>query len=358
MPWLEYVLFGNSALSWLLAVGLTALTLAALFILKRTALQRLRRFAARTATKVDDLVVEVLGSTRGFILLGAAIYVGTSLLSIPEPTARILDRVFVVLLFLQGALWGNATIGFSRNRIATPGDGPDPATASAIRAMIFVARLLLWGITTLLVLDNLGVNITGLVAGLGIGGIAVALALQNILGDLFASLSILLDKPFVVGDFVVVDAHLGTIENIGLKTTRLRSLSGEQIVISNADLLSSRIRNFKRMAERRVVTSIGVTYQTPPPKLATAAAIIRESIREQDGTRLDRVHFKDFGASALDFEAVYYVLDPDYNHFMDVQQAINLRIFERFAQENIDFAYPTQTVFVQESIPSNPRQGE
>jgi small-conductance mechanosensitive channel len=358
MPWLEYIFFGNTAFTWLLSGGLTALTLAALFVLKRYVLQRLRRLAASTATTFDDLFVEVLAGTRSFTMLAAALYLGASLLSLPDQTARILSRAFVVLLFLQGALWGNAAIGFSRNILAARRDGQDPAGAAAFGAMTFVARLLLWGLAALLVLDNLGVNITGLVAGLGIGGIAVALALQNILGDLFASLSILLDKPFVVGDFVVVDAHLGTIEHIGLKTTRVRSLSGEQIVISNADLLSSRIRNFKRMTERRVVLSIGVTYQTSPPKLATAAAIIRESIGEQEGTRLDRVHFKEFGASALCFEAVYFVLDPDYNHFMDVQQAVNLRIFERFAEEKIEFAYPTQTLFVQESAHDGTNHGE
>jgi small-conductance mechanosensitive channel len=351
MNWLEHVFLGNTILTWALAAGLAAATLAALFILRSVVVRRLRRLAATTATHLDDLIVEVLGSTRTFTMLAAALYVGAALLSLPPHTARILGQVFVALLFLQGALWGNAAIGFSQKKITLRGDGTDPAASSALRAMTFVARVLLWGLVLLLVLDNLGVNITGLVAGLGIGGIAVALALQNILGDLFASLSILLDKPFVVGDFVIVDSYLGTIENIGLKTTRLRSLSGEQIVISNADLLSSRIRNFKRMAERRVVFSVGVTYQTGPQKLATANSIIRESIQAQEGTRLDRVHFKDFGASSLNFEAVYYVLDPDYNRFMDTQQAVNLRIFERFAQEKIEFAYPTQTIFIEENGP-------
>jgi small-conductance mechanosensitive channel len=354
MQWIEYTFLGNTILNWALSLGVAAFTLAALFLVKSVVVRRLRRFAESTATRLDDFFVQVLDDTRAFSLIAVALYTGSSLLSLSDPTARILDRAFVVLLFLQGAFWGNAAISFSGRNIVLRGEGPDTAATSAIRAMTFAARLLLWGLVTLLALDNLGVNITGLVAGLGIGGIAVALALQNVLGDLFASLSILLDKPFVVGDFVVVDAYLGTIENIGLKTTRLRSLSGEQIVISNADLLASRIRNFKRMAERRVLFSVGLTYQTSRGKLAAANEIIRESIREQEGTRLDRVHFKDFGPSALNFEAVYYVLDPDYNRFMDVQQAINLRIFERFTQEHIDFAYPTQTVFIQQDFHADP----
>ena len=175
---------------------------------------------------------------------------------------------------------------------------------------------------------------------------AVALAVQNILGDLFASLSIVLDKPFVLGDFLIVDEHLGTVEYIGLKSTRLRSLWGEQIVFSNADLLKSRLRNFGRMFERRIVFPVGVTYQTPRDKLEAIPGIIREAIQAQEKTRFDRSHFKEFGDFSINFESVYYVLVPDYNLYMDIQQAINLQIHKRFEEEGIEFAYPTQTLFV------------
>ena len=210
-----------------------------------------------------------------------------------------------------------------------------------------MARLILWVIVLLLVLDNLGVNITGLVAGLGIGGIAVALALQNILGDLFASLSIVLDKPFVIGDFVVVDTLSGTVEHIGLKTTRIRSLSGEQLIFSNNDLLKSRIRNYKRMSERRIVFSFGVVYQTPLEKLKAVKEIVGDIIEKVENARFDRVHFKEYGDSALNFEVVYFVSTPDFNIYMDVQEVINLEIFRRFQEEGIEFAYPTSTVYVQ-----------
>lgn len=223
----------------------------------------------------------------------------------------------------------------------------DTSSATTITFLGLCARLILWLIVLLLILDNLGVNITGLVAGLGIGGIAVALAVQNILGDLLASLSIVLDKPFVIGDFVVVDSLSGTIEHVGLKTTRIRSLSGEQLIFSNNDLLKSRIRNYKRMQERRIVFSFGVVYQTPLEKLKIIKKIVTDIITAQENARLDRVHFKEYGDSSLNFEIVYFIAKPDFGLYMDVQEAINLEIFRRFQEESIEFAYPTQTLYIQ-----------
>jgi small-conductance mechanosensitive channel len=204
-----------------------------------------------------------------------------------------------------------------------------------------------------LALDNLGIEVTALIAGLGIGGIAVALATQNILGDLFASLLIVLDKPFVLGDFIVVGDFVGHVEKIGLKTTRLRSLSGEQLVVSNNDLLQSRLRNFKRMIERRVLFTVGVTYDTPLEKLAAVPGMIREIIESQPDVRFDRSHFKEFGSYSLNFETVYFVLSPEFGRYMDRQQAINLAIYDRFAQNEIKFAYPTQTLFLEQPTPAS-----
>jgi small-conductance mechanosensitive channel len=186
--------------------------------------------------------------------------------------------------------------------------------------------------------------VTALMAGLGVGGIAVALAIQSVLGDLFASLSIALDKPFVIGDFVIVGDFMGTVERVGLKTTRIRSLSGEQLVFSNSDLLSSRIRNYKRMEERRVPFVVGVTYQTPAAELEAIPGVVRDIIESTDSTRFDRAHFKGFGDSAYLFEFVYYVLSADYAVFMDIQQAINLGIVRQFAERGIEIAYPTRTL--------------
>jgi small-conductance mechanosensitive channel len=211
-------------------------------------------------------------------------------------------------------------------------------------ALTFLGRLVLWSVLLLVALDNVGVDINALITGLGIGGIAVALAAQNILGDLFASLSIMFDKPFVLGDFIVVGDLMGTVEKIGMKTTRVRALSGEQLIFSNNDLLSSRIRNLKRMQERRVVFTVGVTYQTPADKLERIPAMIREIIQAQQGTRFDRSHFLNWGDSALLIETVYWVQSPEFQVYADIHQQVNLAIYRRFENEGIEFAYPTRTV--------------
>jgi small-conductance mechanosensitive channel len=216
----------------------------------------------------------------------------------------------------------------------------------SLKVLSVALRLALWSVIVLLALQNLGVDVTALVATLGVGGVAVALAAQGILGDVFASIFMVIDKPFVLGDFLIVGDFLGSVEDIGMRTTRIRSLSGEQLIFSNNDLLRTRIRNYGRMYERRVVFSLGVTYQTPRTKLEAIPGIIREAIEAQDKTRFDRAHFQKYGDFALVFESVYYVLEPDYTLYMDIQQAINLRVHRRFEEEGIEFAYPTQTLFV------------
>jgi len=213
--------------------------------------------------------------------------------------------------------------------------------------MGFLAKAAVWSVFLLLILQNLGVQITALLAGVSVGGIAVALAVQNVLGDLFSSLSIVLDKPFVVGDFIIVGDSMGTVEHVGLKSTRVRSLSGEQLVFANSDLLTSRIRNFKRMQERRAVFTFGVTYDTPPEKLEIIPDTVRRLIEEEEQTRFDRCHFKGFGDFALTFETVFYILVPDYNVYMDIQQSINLKLSRFFAETGIEFAFPTQTIHLQ-----------
>lgn len=222
----------------------------------------------------------------------------------------------------------------------------DAASATTLNAVAFLGKIALWTVALLLALDNLGVDITALVTGLGIAGIAVALALQNILSDLFASIAIVVDKPFLVGDYIVVGEMRGTVQRIGLKTTRIRSLTGEQVVIANSELLRQRIHNFKQMQERRATFSFGVVYETPLDKLAAIPAMVRAAVEAQPHTRFDRAHFKEYGEYALVFEVVYWMLRPDYDLYMDTQQAINLELYRRFAAEGIRFAYPTHTVYV------------
>jgi small-conductance mechanosensitive channel len=301
----------------------------------------------KTRTEVDDWVAEVAAQTRRWFWLILALYVGALALTLPENVRGWTRAVAVITLLLQVAIWGNEVIALWFARYEKAHLDKDASRVTTLHAASFIARTILYAIVILLALDNIpGVQVTTLIASLGIGGIAVALAVQNILADLFASLTIALDQPFVIGDFIIVGDYMGTVEHIGLKTTRLRSLSGEQLVFSNTDLLDSRIRNYKRMADRRVAFSIGVTYETPYDKLQAIPAILEEIIGAQPQVRFDRAHFSNYGDSSLNFEIVYYVLDPDYNLFMDIQQAINLALYQRFEQEGIEFAYPTQRLYI------------
>jgi small-conductance mechanosensitive channel len=358
MNTLNDVYLGNTIQAWLVALGITLGCVALLSLLRKIVATRLTAFAAKTATDLDDLVAELLRKTRFFFLFAVSLFAGSFALSLSPQAERLLRSIVVIAFLLQSAIWGNSIISFWLTRTLKHKVQEDASGATTISGLGYVSRVMLWTVILLLALDNLGVNITALVAGLGVGGVAVALALQSVLGDLFASLSIVLDKPFVIGDFVIVDDYLGTIEHIGLKTTRIRSLSGEQIVFSNSDLLRSRIRNYKRMFERRVVFTVGVTYQTPYDKVAHIPILIRQIIETQRLTRFDRAHFKEYGDSALVYEAVYYVKTPDYNSYMDIQQAINLELFRKFENLKIEFAFPTRTVFINQETGVSGQSGE
>ncbi|MFQ5679249.1 MAG: mechanosensitive ion channel family protein [Gemmatimonadota bacterium] len=346
MTVLERTFYGNTLEAWLVAAAFFAGVLVALWLVDRIVTSRLTKLAKRTRTGLDDLVAHVLGTTKVLLFLFLALYFASLRLSLSAGTRTVLDRVVVIALLLQVGVWASAALRFWVESYCDRMLAEDAASATTVSALSFVGRLVLWVVVGLLVLDNLQVDITALVTGLGIGGIAVALAVQNVLGDLFASLSIVLDKPFVIGDFLDVDGMVGKVEHIGLKTTRVRSLSGEQLVFSNADLLKSRIRNFGRMFERRASFTIGVTYGTPREKLEEIPRMIREIVENRELTRFDRSHFKEYGDSALLFETVYYVTTPEYGTYMEIQQGINLELYRRFEEERIEFAYPTRTILL------------
>ncbi|MGD2117403.1 MAG: mechanosensitive ion channel family protein [Chromatiales bacterium] len=347
MELLSSTFYDNSLQTWLIALSVAVLGAIALRIFQALGVKQIERLAKRTATTWDDAFVDLLRHTKGLFLLIVALFAGSLTLTLPEHVRETTQAVVIVALLIQAGVWLNAAIKFWVEGYRQRKLKEDPASVTTMSALSFVGRLVLWSVVLLLILDNLGVDVTALVAGLGVGGIAVALAVQNILGDLFASLSIVLDKPFTVGDFLIIGDYMGSVEYIGLKTTRLRSLSGEQLIFSNTDMLGSRIRNYGRMYERRVAFNIGVTYQTTRDQLTRIPGIIREAIEAQENTRFDRSHFKEYGNFSINFETVYYVLGPDYNIYMDIQQAINLHIHERFEAEGIEFAYPTQTLFLQ-----------
>ncbi len=342
---LQLELFGNSLLQWGLAACTAALAGFVLVVARRLGISRFRN-AGETTPAWDDAIYELLTGSRRLVILIIALYLACLHLDLESTSRSVLNSIVAITLLLQVGLWLNGLMVMWLQHDRLRRKETDPSSIAAMNALGFVGRLILWSVITLLILDNLGVNVTALVAGLGVGGIAVALAVQNILGDLFASLSIALDKPFAVGDFLIIDEHLGSVEHIGLKTTRLRSLSGEQLVFSNTDLLGSRIKNYGRMYERRVMFKIGVTYQTSREKLEQIPGFIKQAVEAQQQVRFDRSHFQSYGDFALIFETVYYVLGPDYNLYMDIQQAINLFIHARFEEHTIEFAYPTQTVHV------------
>jgi small-conductance mechanosensitive channel len=343
---LDKSFLGNPISSWLLAVGIALLTLLLLGFLRFLVRKRFTALAKSTSTVVDDVIVRVLGSTRIGFLLVIALWAGSRALQLTPRVQRTVFIVTVIVLLYQVGQWATTALmkWLSIVREEKSGQGEALTWLSGIE---WLGKILIWSIVALLGLENLGVDITGLAAGLGIGGIAVALAAQNILGDLFAAFSIYIDQPFVLGDYLAVGSFNGTVESIGMKTTRLRSLSGEELIFSNSDLVGSRIQNYGRLVERRAAFNVGVTYDTPTAKVEAIPELIQKVIESQEHARFDRSHFKEFGDSALIVETVYYVLLPAYQHKMDIQQAINLELLRRFETEGIEFAFPTQTIHLE-----------
>jgi small-conductance mechanosensitive channel len=347
MKWWKAIIEANDLLDWTLAAAIVLGAFVALWTLRRYGPRLLARALRGIGRSRDDAIAGAARATSLALLLPVALYAGAQALTLPAKLDRLVEVAALLVLLVQAALWANCALAhWLRRRVEVSRDH-DPEAATAMSLIGFGVRAVLWAIVLLLALEQLGFNITALVAGLGIGGAALALAVQSILADLFASLSIVLDKPFVVGDFIIVDSLRGTVEHVGLKTTRLRSLDGELLVFSNTDLLKSRIRNFRRMYERRVECTLAVHYETPPDKLRRIPQWLREIVEAQNKARLDRAHFRHYGDSALVFEYVYYVGDPDYNVYMDTQHAINLAIHERFGREQVRFAYPTRTLYLE-----------
>jgi small-conductance mechanosensitive channel len=346
MDLLKESYFGNTLQIWLRALLTFFLIFALLKIIQSIVTRKLSKVAVTTENQIDDLFVSMIKQTKIFILLIASAYLASLTVTLKPSIDQVWQKIVILALILQAGFWISAGISFSLGNVIRKRSAEDTSSKTTITFLGFMARFILWIIILLLMLSNLGVNITGLIAGLGIGGIAIALAVQNVLGDLLASLSIVLDRPFVVGDFIAVDSLCGTIENIGLKTTRIRSLSGEQLIFSNNDLLKSRIRNYRRMSERRVIFSFSVVYQTSLETLKNIKIIVRDIIEKTESARFDRVHFKEYDNLSLNFEVVYFVMTSDYSTYMDVQESINLEIFRRFREEGIEFAYPTKAVFI------------
>jgi len=339
-------LFSNSALAWLIALALASVSLLALIGLRTAVRRYYKRLQTTPETEILEIPAGVLGRTSLPFFLVVSLAIGTRALTVGPDSQRVFSSMFTIAFFWQAGAWAAAATGAWLDRRRQRSLAQDRTALGSLNIIRFILAVVIWALVLLLTLDNLGVDITALVAGLGIGGIAVALAVQNVLGDLFASLSITLDRPFVIGDFLVVDDVLGSVEAIGIKSTRLRSLSGEQVILANSDLLKSRVRNYGRMSERRVLFTTSVTYETPVELIERIPGMIRGIIEGQPDTRFDRSHFQKHGDFALDFETVYFVLSADYNRYMDIQQGVNLALHREFARNGVEFAYPTQKLLI------------
>lgn len=342
---LDKEILSNSIFNWLIFLTIASSIYVVLSWLKK----RANTLVSNESIKNDfkNILLSIISTIKPIPIIIFSILIASFWLNLPSSTKSLISKILIVTLIFQIAIWSNIIIDYIVDIYAKKRLNREDSEASKLFGPIkFMLLLIVWSLLLLMALDNMGVNITAFVTGLGIGGIAVALAVQNILGDLFSSLSIVLDKPFEVGDLVVVEDITGKVERVGVKTTRIRSVSGEQVIISNSNLLKAKIKNFKKMEERRVLFRIGVVYESSLEQLKKIPEIIKNCINNTSHARFERAHFVSFGPYSLDFEIVYYVDTNDYATYMDVQQQINLSIMEEFEKFDIKFAYPTQQIYM------------
>ena len=339
---------GNAPWRWLVAGAVAFGIFFVLLLLRRLAHKQYQRLAATPQDEFLELPLHVVSHTSALFLLIASLFLGLQTLELPPKLARVVLTLITIASFWQIGLWATTALVAVLERKQRKTLAVDRAAAGSLTIIGFMVRLTIWALVLLLTLDNLGIQIKPLLAGLGIGGIAVALAAQNILGDLFASLSITLDRPFVLGDSLQVETFSGTVEYIGIKSTRLRSPDGEQIIMPNSKLLASNIRNLTRATERRVVFSISVGPETPLAEVRKIPGLIRALIEAYPDVRFDRSHFAKISAASFDFEAVYVVKTTDYARHMDIVQEINLKLVEAFEKQGIAFAYPVQRLYLEQ----------
>jgi len=346
---LNQTYFGNTLLEYAIALGSFLVGAIIIFIINKVVLARFQKWAKTTDTKIDDFLLRGLEKSIIPILYVLAFYLSVKTLTLHPRVERAIDVISVILVtfFIIKMITSAFRFGLhSYIKIKSEAEEDAEKRIKQIRGITAIISFFIWVIGFVFLLDNLGFEITTVIAGLGIGGIAIALAAQAILGDLFSYFVIFFDRPFEIGDFIVTGEFKGNIEHIGIKTTRVRSLGGEQLIFANSDLTSSRIQNFKRMDRKRVVFKLAVIYQTPAEKLEEIVDVVKKIVVDHPDVTYDRGHFASFGASSLDFEFVYFVLSSDYIQYMDIQQDINLQIYREFEKRGIEFAYPTQTLYL------------
>ncbi|MFT7507018.1 MAG: small-conductance mechanosensitive channel [Acidimicrobiales bacterium] len=337
------------AADYVAALILFAALIVVFKLLQVVVIGRLQVLSKKTTTDIDDVIIEAIKGIRAWVYILVALYAALQIFTLPSTVAVIFSGVVYLTLVWQGIEIALCFIAYGTSRFLEKdedGDGEiDLGSTTASHLVTLIARIALWTFGIIFVLSNMGIEVTSLIAGLGIGGIAVALALQGVLSDLFASFSIYLDKPFRIGDYIVLGTDSGTVEKIGVKTTRIRTLQGEELVVSNAELTTARVQNFKKMKERRTSMQFGITYETPHEKVKQVNGMVERILESIEGARLDRVHFTTFADSALLFDVVFYVDSPNYADFLDRQQKFNFDLMDKFSEVGIEFAYPTQTVY-------------
>ncbi len=341
----DTIYFGNTVAAWLSAAGIILAGLAAVYLVKHYLVVRLKHWSEQTNTSFDDFLVSFVIKSLIPVLFFICVYGGIFWLNLSPGATRIFNVLLLLVITFFSLKSINAALKYFLFSFLKKQEHGEVKQKQA-SGLLVIAQAVVWILGMVFLLDNFGYNITTIIAGLGIGGIAIALAAQTILGDVFSYFVILFDRPFEIGDFIIVDDKMGVIEYIGIKTTRIRAITGEQLICSNKNLTDSRIHNYKRMEQRRVVLKPGLTYQTPAALLETVPAMVREIISTKELVLFDRAHFSGFGDFSLNFEIVYFILSSDYNLFMDRQQEINLEIYRSFERAGLSFAFPTQTVFI------------
>jgi small-conductance mechanosensitive channel len=344
---LQFEFLGNPVANWGLAVITFLVTLTVLPIVKGFIAARRRSWTPNDRLQFHsaiELTTLLVARTSRVFLFAIALFLASRHLVFPPRLERVIEIVIVCLFWLQVGLWAMASVRFGIDQRRARSTGLDSILTGSMDIILFCTGMIIWAMVALLALDNLGVQIKPLLAGLGIGGIAIALAVQTVLSDVLASMSITLDRPFGVGDSLTIDNFQGTVEHIGIKSTRLRSISGEQIIIANADIIKARVRNFGRMGDRRAVFQFGVNYDTPTDVLAAIPAEVRKIVEAQPNTRFDRCHFLTYGDTALQFELVYFMTNSDFALYADTQQAINLALLDRLRELKVQLAAPTRAL--------------
>jgi small-conductance mechanosensitive channel len=338
------LLLDHTAIQWGIAVAVTLGSFVLLHLLKRLGSARLRKWAKATETRIDDTISGLVDRTSWLTLTVLAIVFGARSLTLPPAVDRVATRIAALTLLLQVAIWISFTFQDLLLRAIEKRERAGELPRSVTALISVGGRLIVWAIAFLVAVETLGYDATALVTGLGIGGVAIGLALQGILKDIFAFLAIVLDGPYAVGDSIQVGDLVGTVERIGIKTTRLRSITGEELVFGNNDLLSSRVRNYHDVQQRRVTVMIGVLYDTPPAVLAQVSDWLRTAIEPIELTDFQRCFLVGLGESSIDFELVVIIHSVDYNEFMKAQQEIILATLERLEAGGVGLAFPTRTL--------------